>query len=256
MTNSPLRVARAELTKLATLPSIVLTVAATVVATTGLSYIAARSVRGALDSGSGLVVQPFTPESAGFDALGFGQVGMIALGVLAMSSEYTGGQIRSSLASVPSRGLLLAVKAAVLALVAVLVAVPTAVASFALAQAGLGPYGITLDEATSSSVIWPALGAIAYWALIALLAFGLTVLVRDAVIPLVVLVSMSMALSFFLTKVTTLAAYLPDVAGAQMFIRDSPAPGMLGPVAGGAVMAAWTLALVSTGYVVFTRRDA
>lgn len=31
--------------------------------------------------------------------------------------------------------------------------------------------------------VWRALGAIAYWALIALLAFGLTVLVRDAVIP-------------------------------------------------------------------------
>lgn len=48
----------------------------------------------------------------------------------------TGGQIRSSLTSVPSRGLLLAVKAAVVALVAV----PTTVASFALTRAGLG-YG-------------------------------------------------------------------------------------------------------------------
>lgn len=255
MTNSPIRVARSELSKLASLPSILLTVAATVVATVGLSYVSARSVRSALDRDSPLVIQPFTPELVGFFPLSYGQVGMIALGVLAMSSEYTGGQIRSSLAGVPSRGLLLGAKAAVIALVAALVAAPTTVASMIVAQAGLGPYGIALADMTGGP-LWRAAGAVAYWALIALLAFGLTVLVRNAVVPLVVLISMSMALSFFLTMVTPLAAYLPDIAGAQMFIGDSADQGMLSPVVGGAVMAAWTLGLVAVGYVAFTRRDA
>lgn len=89
------------------------------------------------------------------------------------------------------------------------------------------------------------------------MAFAITVVVRNGVIPLVVLIGNSsiLSISYLLSKLTRLALYLPDAAGARLFIRDDPSPHMLGPVGGGSVLALWTIALLVVAHITFSRRD-
>lgn len=105
---------------------------------------------------------------------------------------------------------------------------------------------------------WRAVGAVVYWVLTALIACAVTVFTRSGIIPLALLIVNSSLVSFslLLTRVSPLARYLPDVAGAQMVNANYPAQNMLGPLAGGLVMSAWTAGLLVVAAVVFARRDA
>ena len=94
--------ARAELLKLASLPALALTVGLT----WGLTALLALVADGA-------------------DPIPYARAGFLVLGVLAASSEYEGGQLRSTLLGTPGRARLQVVKALVLALVATPVAVVT-----------------------------------------------------------------------------------------------------------------------------------
>ena len=100
--------ARGEWLKLATLPAVPLTVALTW-AVTALLRLAPAA-----------------------DPIAYARAGFVVLGVLAATSEYAGGQVRTTLTCTPRRAALHAVKAVVLALATA----PVAVVTVALAGAG------------------------------------------------------------------------------------------------------------------------
>ncbi|MEU9833327.1 ABC transporter permease [Streptosporangium sp. NPDC048047] len=199
---------------------------------------------------------------AGFQELAFGVIGVIILGVVAASSEYfaEGGdsagsrQITASLTAVPSRVGFLAAKAGALALSAAVLAAVSTAATLAVSRAASGGPAAPLVLADAPR----ALGVVAYWVLTALLAHGLALLTRGGVVPLVVLIlnTSVVSVTYLLTRVTPLANYLPDMAGARMFIRTFRSSVEITPLVGGAVMAAWTLALLGVAAAVFLRRDA
>lgn len=73
-------------------------------------------------------------------------------------------------------------------------------------------------------------GAICYWTFTALLALGITLLTKNGILPLAVLIINSSVVSFsvLLYRVTKLAFYLPDRAGAEMFMfTDNMSTGSL-----------------------------
>ena len=90
-------------------------------------------------------------QRAGFDPtqssiVGMAQLGqlvIIVLGALAITSEYSTGMIRTSLTVMPRRGVLYASKAAVFAAAALVIAVPTGFACFFIGQALLTPTHLT-----------------------------------------------------------------------------------------------------------------
>ncbi|CAL9493395.1 hypothetical protein SUDANB95_03264 [Actinosynnema sp. ALI-1.44] len=216
-----LNAVRAEVVKLVTLPSTYLAAGVGVLGTTAIASLNAR-----------------VSADAGFTALPFGTIGVIVLGVLIAT-----GDGATAVLCVPRRGVLLGAKVVVLAVVSAALAGVTVLAAVPLsALGGLG---------------WRVAGVVVYWVCSALIAFAVGVLARSAVVPLVLFIvnSALVSVTFLLTKVTPLAAYLPDVAGAQMFARDYPAEGMLSPVAGGVTMVAWAVGLVLVSGVVFARRD-
>ncbi|MGW4498228.1 hypothetical protein ACWENR_06370 [Micromonospora sp. NPDC004336] len=229
-------VAAAELIKLRTLPAVAGTVGATVLGVPGLA----------------LVLDAATPEPPGnpaasatdvaIQAIGYGQVGLILLGVLAAATEYSGRQIHTTVRSVPDRPLLAAGK--VVAHVAV--AAATAVLAV-VALAFLGGRGAPAG---------PLAGAAAYLLLISMLAYAVALLTRDAVTALAIMLGFVYVASPLLARVTTVAGYLPDRAGRQMY-QTAPLPDVtLTAGQGGALMALWvafTLALATTAFV---RRDA
>ena len=223
---------RAELGKLAGLPSVWFGVVFGLFSPTLVVLLNRRSV-------------PDGPDT-GFVELMPGLIGAVVLGVVAAGSEYRGRQIATSLLCVPSRWRLLAAKTAALALVVAVLGALTAVLTLAVAG--------VLSTAVAPRIA----GVVVYWVLSSLLAYGATLLIRNGVLPLTFLLlnATVASVSWLLTKVTTAAVYLPDLAGSHLFLREFDTPVRLAPVAGGLVMAAWVAALLAVAAVVFQRRDA
>lgn len=258
-----LKLAAAEFRKAFSLPSTLVAVGLSTLGTIGLAVLTANSRRVALDRGESFGDGSTT--SLGLDLVGSSVIGVIVIGVFVMSSEYTpnskdagaGRQIVTSLISVPRRRSLLAAKTFVVAALTGVMAAVTILGAMLVFQLTLGEHGDSIGEVIDQ-LGWRIAGAISYWVLTALIALALTVVTRSGVIPLIVLIGNSslISVSFLLTKVTPLAKYLPDAAGAQTFAGSYAAPDMLGPVAGGLVMATWTALLLVVAGWVFARRDA
>lgn len=85
----------------------------------------------------------------------------------------------------------------------------------------------------------------------------MVLITRNGIVPLTLLIinSSVVSVSYLLTKVTDLAVYLPDIVGAQMFIRSADFPVEVAPVTAGLVMTAWVVALLAVGAVLFQGRD-
>ncbi|MCC9742771.1 ABC transporter permease [Streptomyces sp. MNU89] len=192
------------------------------------------------------------PVFEAFYAINFAQIAAIAFGATAVSSEYTGGALRISLAAVPHRGLFYGAKTAVVAAAALVTGLATAFATFFAGQAFLGERAIGLGE---PGVLRACVGAGLYLALMALFAAGLTFLLRSAVAVLSLLIPFILIVSFVVGDIAEgAAAWLPDRAGQQVLYQD-PAGGP-GPWAGLAVTALWATAALLAGLRAVHRRDA
>jgi ABC-2 type transport system permease protein len=252
----------AEFRKILTLPSAYVAV---VLSTAFTLYIVASSA--GRQAGKLAAAQPtfYASNDLALSLSTPGVVGVIVLGIVIMSSEYTstskdaggGRQIPATLTAVPGRTRLLAAKAIVLVILSTLTAAVTIGAAILMTQAILGEYASSMDQLVEA-VGWRPVGAVAYWVLTALIAFSVTVMTRNGIVPMVVFIANTtvVSVSFLLTKVTSLARYLPDMAGAQMFASNFPAAGMVAPLTGAFIMIAWAVALFAIAVVVFSRRDA
>ncbi|WP_306338228.1 ABC transporter permease [Streptomyces sp. KL118A] len=187
-----------------------------------------------------------------FYALNFGQIAAISFGTTAVSSEYTSGALRISLAAVPRRGLFYGSKMAVIGGLALLAGLVTSFAAFLIGQAFLGDHAIGLGH---PGAVRACVGGGIYLALMALLAAGLTAVLRSGVAVLGILIPFTLIVSFVVGDVADGAAgFLPDKAGQQV-LHEAPT-GSLGPLAGLAVCAAWAAAALLAGWWAVRRRDA
>ena len=242
-----MRALRAELSKLATLPFVWLAIAASLAVPTGIAVITSLTTTPGPDTG--------------FAELAIGVLGAIILGVAAIGSEYTSEgeesagsrQITTTFTAIPFRTRLLCAKVAAVAITTAAVAIIAVALVFATVHLLLGPEA----PALTGDTVARAGGAVIYWVLMALLGFGLTVLTRNGIIPMAILIANSSAVTvtYLLAQSIPAANYLPDLAGMRMFttVRTSVE---IDPVVGGLVMAAWVIVLLAAAGVVFSRRDA
>lgn len=192
------------------------------------------------------------PLFGAFYAFNFGQIAAISFGTTAVSSEYTSGALRISLAAVPRRGLFYGAKMAVVGGLALLVGLATSFGTFLVGQAFLGEYAIGLGH---PGAVRACVGGGIHLALMTLLAAGLTAVLRSGVAVLSVLIPFTLIVSFVVGDVASgVAAFLPDKAGQQILHEDPT--GTLGPWTGLAVTAAWAAAALVAGWWAVRRRDA
>ncbi|MFE6668577.1 ABC transporter permease [Streptomyces sp. NPDC057697] len=192
------------------------------------------------------------PVFGAFYALNFGQIAAISFGATVLSCEYLNGALRISLAAVPRRNLLYAAKMAVVGAPALAVGLVSSFSTFLLGQLFLGKYAIDLGE---PGALRAAFGGGVYLALMALLAAGLTVVLRSAVAALSLLIPFVLIVSFVVGDASSgVAQFLPDRAG-QLVLQQNP-EGSLGPWGGLAVTAAWAVAALLAGWWAVRRRDA
>jgi ABC-2 type transport system permease protein len=194
----------------------------------------------------------------GYQNLGIGLLGAIILGVVIVSSEYTSTaddapgarQLTTTLTAMPGRTRLFAAKAAALTTVTAAQGVLTAVLTIILTRLVHGAAHAPWSPARIS-------GAVLYWILLGLMAYAITLATRNGVITLTLLIvnSSVVSVSYLLTRVTSLAAYLPDIVGAHMFLRGDQVE-RIPPATAGLVMTAWVAAMLFGAALLFHRRDA
>jgi len=238
---------RAEFVKLLTLPALYLTVLGTwgAALVLGIAFVAAAK------QGRGDVTSTL---DAGLSSIGYLQAGFIVFGVLAATSEYGGGQIRTSLTSMPRRIELQLVKTLALALAAVPVAAVTVVAGVVIAQLAPADLAAPMDGRRTTQA---AVGAIAYLVLTTLIASCLATITRRTLPAVAVLLSCYFVVGPYVRDRMSYAAYLPDTAGRSMWLSAGTETGTsIGQWEGSLLVVAWTLVALAGAAVVFERRDA
>jgi hypothetical protein len=236
-----------ELTKLRTVRSTPWTLAAFVVVSAGLAYLLELALRDAERR------EGYDPLFGTFLPLTIGQMALVVFGALAVTSEYSSGTIRASLAAVPRRGrFYLAKLAAVTAVAAVASAVTVAVTFVA----GRQP--------VSAEALRACAGAGIYLTLMCAFAFGVAAMVRHTAIvlggllPVLFLGSQGLGNIPVIRRVTQ---FLPDQTGWVVMHLAGPQDDPrwdrdYGAWTGLGLLALWTIAALLGGYLVLRRRDA
>lgn len=198
-----------------------------------------------------------TFDPAGISLLGvwFGQVTFAVVGVLTMTSEYATGSIRTTLAAVPRRGLLLAAKLTAVGLIVLGIGLVISLASFLAGQAVLAGQhrGVGLG---APGLVRAVLSAGAYLTAMALLGVALGALLRSTLAVVLAVLALGLGPSLlgglFPAWVRDhVFSYLPGPVGNRI-TATHPAPAIADYVA----LGAWVAVLALLAFVVIQRRDA
>jgi ABC-2 type transport system permease protein len=255
------RVIRSEYTKLRTLRSTWITLGAGALLTVGLSGAFGYGYNGEIQAGQ---VQPTTAEGLEVAFLGLDLYALVigVFGILQMSGEYGSGLIRASLAAVPRRLPLLWAKALLLVAVTGVLSLVVCLASFLVSQAFVGSHGAALSDPGVARVI---LGAAAYPVAMGLLGLGLGVVLRHTATAITGFVAALLIVPALLPAALsqkledTVMPYLPVIAAQATYALEPSGSfpfKLLSPGAGGAVLAAYVIAVLAGGAALLWRRDA
>ncbi|WP_430782672.1 hypothetical protein [Actinoplanes sp. G11-F43] len=244
---------RAELLKLLGLPTARVGLLLAGVIAPVLVLVNAAPVREAIADGS----YGFTDDLA-YNSLQIVMLGALILGVVAVSSEFTpagedspgGRQLTTTLLAAPRRGRLVAAKAIVLSVVVIVHGALTMALTVWLTEI---EHGGTYPAAEPARLA----GMLLDWVLLGLLAFALTLIFRNGIVTLTLLIVNAgvISVSWLVMKVTPLGAYLPDIVGKHMYLEDF-GDVEIAPLTAGLVMTGWVAALLVLAVRLFQRREA
>ena len=248
---------RSELTKILSVRSTYWTLLAQVVASIAWAVL---NCAGVVSHGAGSDFNAAEASLTGQVALG--ELIIVVLGALVITSEYSTGMIRTSLAVMPRRGVLYAAKAIVFTAVTLTISLVTSFVAFFVGQAILSGkhYNTTL---TQPGVLRAVLLSAAIATVFGLFAYGAGAIIRNTAGA----ISAILGLIFL---IPLLAQALPNAWFADLQ-RWLPGGGALEPIArstppvDGHLFSAWGEFAVFSGYAaillvvgawLFVRRDA
>jgi len=188
-----------------------------------------------------------------------GQLVIVVLGALTITSEYSTGMIRTSLSTMPRRGSLFTAKAIVFGVIALVVGEVTSFASFLVGQA------IMLTQHVNATLGQPGvlravLGGGLFLAVCGLLSYGLGAVLRHtagAITASIGLLFVIYILSGFLPSnwAVHVDKWIPFNAGGAIWEQLSGQQ-MFAPWTGFAVFCGYAAIAVAGGLILFRRRDA
>ncbi|MBP1324951.1 ABC-2 type transport system permease protein [Leucobacter exalbidus] len=256
---------RSERIKLSSLRSVKATLLCTLVAGLGLGALIAvlwnaendLAAASASDLNTYLLLSGTT--AAPFLGLIFG-----VLGVLVMSSEYASGLIQSTLVAAPRRMPVFLAKAAVLAVGAALTALLIVGGSMGVATL---IFPGAAAQFMTPQIISAVLGTVGYLVLLALFAYGVATLTRNAAASIGIVAGVTFVAPIALSIMSmtgwdwvyTVMDYLPMTLGNTLAQGILPADQMgSGLDYWGALcaIAVWAIVTVVPGAILFTKRDA
>ncbi len=239
------RALSAEVSKLWSLPTTWLTIVGTFIVNIILAF---------AFTSAGLQGKTGTPSilDIGLASVSYAQAGFMILGILTFCSEYTGGQIRTTLTAMPRRSIQLV--AALLALTAVLIPAAIIVSSSGLLLTAVF-FGSTAAPIAWGNLVSVMLGVTAYLTLTALISAAVGILLRRSLPSVAVVLGYYFIAGPLLRDQTVLAKYLPDTAGFVMWFPQSDNASVLTPVQGSSFLIAWTLVAIIIAAIVYRKRD-
>jgi len=201
----------------------------------------------------------FDPVSDSFAGLGLAQLAFGALGVLAISSEYATGLIRTTFASVPRRRAVLAAKAAVVGVITLLAGELIAFATFFTGQQALSAQHLDVTLAHPGA-LRGVLAAGFYLAVMAWAGLGLGAVIRHTAGAITAMVGVVFLLPQIVHALpapwdTRIGRFTLDGAAQQM-IAQHPRPGYFPAGPSFLVVAAYAVVAIIAAAFVITRRDA
>jgi ABC-2 type transport system permease protein len=248
---------RAELAKILTLRSTFITLGITVVASLLVTVLVTRN-QGQNTSGQ-----------IGFDPTQNSLAGMIVaalflgvFGVLLLSSEYSTGTIRTTLAATPKRPLLLATKVGLAAAVLFVFCEVLTFLNFFVGQAILSGVGAPRATLGSPGAFRAVFLTGIFVSLLALMSFGFTLIFRNTAASIAAFVGVVFVLPLVAHSIAQSAVrFVPSNILVNSIMETvsqgfQGPQGPLSPVVGLLVMAIYAAIVLAVGSVLFLRRDA
>jgi ABC-2 type transport system permease protein len=237
---------RMEWTKLRTLRSTWWTLGATVAGSTAIAVavgLHTKDLSGDLTNNSLAGVAP-----------GLLLIGL--LGVLTMTSEYSSGMIRSTLATIPNRPMVLAAKAAVFGLTALAAGELAAFVAFFAGSATL-PARIPAPTLTQPHVLRAVVLSGLGLALVGLFGVGLGAIIRHSAAALCAFAGLVFVVAQLAGALSTaVLPYVPVGIVANSLGVTRSGPDALSPWAGLGMLAVYAAVSLGVGARLLTRRDA
>jgi len=252
--------ARMEWVKLHSLRSIRWTVLVSAVICVGLGMLVLHLVPGEWAKWTAADRRTFDPVNNGFTGLALAQLAAAAIGVLVVTSEYSSGMIRATLAAAPGRVRLALAKAAVLAAAVLLIGEVLAFVTFFASEAMLHAPVPSATLATPGA-LRAVLLAGAYLALIALIGLGAGLIIRHSAaaiitVSAVILLLPALTLPFSMSVQHATQKFLPEVIAENSLTAVKPDPYSLTPWMGLVMMMVYAAVVVGAGTWLLARRDA
>jgi ABC-2 type transport system permease protein len=243
---------RAEWTKLVSLRSTRWTLFITVV---GALLVTFLSTHGALHHSRGWY-GGFDPTNQSLAGLAIGSLTLGILGVLAMSGEYGSGTIRSSLAAMPRRGVLLTAKVVLVGLGTLVIGEALSFIVFFEGQAVLSGGAPTASLGQPGVLRAVALSG-AFLALFSLLGLAIGTVIRHTAGAIAVFAGCTLLASILLTSISeSIARFAPELIFANSVAAVIPHSNSLSVTLGVVLMLAYCAVALGLGAVLLNRRDA
>jgi ABC-2 type transport system permease protein len=204
----------------------------------------------------------FDATSDGFTGMALGQLVVGVMGVLMMTSEYSSGAIRSTLAAIPDRRMLLAAKALVLGVSALVVGVGASLSAFVVDQyAVLGSLPAVHATLTQAAPLRAVLLMGAYTALIGLLGVGIGAIVRHTAGAVATVVGVVFAVPAIFSLLPaplpySVGRYLPMAIAENSLSAVKPVAHAMAPWTGFLLLCGYAAVLLAAGGWLLARRDA
>jgi ABC-2 type transport system permease protein len=205
----------------------------------------------------------FDPTQQSLAGLYIGQLIIGVLGVLVISSEYSTGMIRTTLTTNPHRGLMIAAKGVVFAVIAFVSSLITSFAAFFLGQALMSSHHMSTTLG-SPNVLRAVIGGALFLTACGALAFGLGLLLRHSAAGIASVVGLLFVVTILVNFLPTswqndVDRWVPALAGGQIWMTRPVPPGstpMFAPWASFAVLCGYAALAVIGAVALFRKRDA
>ncbi len=262
MTSKPvtlLSVTKSEWIKFRSVRSTIMGVVVTFVLTLGLGAlitVAIRSHWNVADPGTKLT---FDAVSTSLGGTLFAQFAVGVIGTLFITSEYSSGSIRTTLAAVPNRTQLALSKIIVLAVSMLVVCEVVCIATFLMGQAIYS--GVVPTVSLGSGVVLRSvLLAGVYLTLLAILGFSLGLILRQSAACISVFTSLLLIVPIIIFLLPqswqdSYSKYEPSALGRAM-MSTSPPRLMFGAWTAALLLVVYVVAALAVGMTLLARRDA
>jgi len=250
---------RSEFTKIRSTRSTYWTLLALIVITVGIGAIASY---GAASHASTIDRASFDATQLSLGGLYVGQLVIAVLGALTITSEYSTGMIRTSLAVQPRRGTLFAAKAIVFAVVSLVTGLVASFLSFFIGQAILSSHhlNVTLSQ---PNVLRAVIGGALFLTACGMLAYGLGAILRHTAGAITAAIGLLFVLTVLVnflpgTWQNHVDKWMPAIAGSQVWLTKASSSqwSQFSAWAGLAVLAGYAAIAIVAGLVLFRTRDA